>query len=116
MYRRVTLPHWQKVKEKLAKCGRNGPRFICDFSATLARPVVVVSGAIGSVDIRVGYAGERRVRFSAGASGPSAFLAQASVLFDPDARCAMRSDRQVSLSQMIEIAQNSGVSSVSRTA
>ena len=62
----------------------------------------------GYSDIWLDYAGERRVRFSAGAICPDAVLAQARLLFDPDARWALRHEHQGSLEQLIETAQNCG--------
>ena len=62
----------------------------------------------GYSDIWLDYAGERRVRFSAGTSCPVAVLEAAKLLFDADARWAMRSNPQGSLEQLIKIAEESG--------
>ncbi len=62
----------------------------------------------GYSDIWLDYAGQRRVRFSAGASCPSAVLEEARQLFDEDARWAMRPNPQGTLEQLIKIAQKSG--------
>ena len=59
-------------------------------------------------EIWLDYAGERRVRFSAGAACPRALLEQATSLFDAEARWALRPDRQGDLEHLLQAAQMSG--------
>ena len=59
-------------------------------------------------EIWLDYAGERRVRFSAGSECPPALLAQAKSLFDADANWALRESQQGELETMRQAAQKSG--------
>ncbi len=59
-------------------------------------------------EIWLAYAGERRVRFSAGSDCPMALLEQAKSLFDADAGWALREERQGELEHLLQAAQMSG--------
>ena len=62
----------------------------------------------GYSEIWLDYAGERRVRFSAGLDCPDPVLRRAKTLFDADAGWALRKDQQGALEQLLQAAQTSG--------
>ena len=59
-------------------------------------------------EIWLDYAGERRVRFSAGSDCPATVLRRAKTLFDADAGWTMRRDQQGALEHLLQAAQTSG--------
>ncbi len=59
-------------------------------------------------EIWLDYAGQRRVRFRAGADCPTALLKQAKSLFDADALWALRLGRQSQLERLLQAAQEGG--------
>lgn len=59
-------------------------------------------------EIWLDYAGQRRVRFRAGADCPNALLEQAKLLFDADACWTLRRDQQGELERLLQAAQDSG--------
>ena len=59
-------------------------------------------------EIWLDYAGQRRVRFSAGAHCPAPLLEQAKSLFDADALWTLRLDRLGELEHLLQAAQASG--------
>ena len=61
----------------------------------------------GYSEIWLDYAGERRVRFSAGADCPASVLELAKSLFDADAGWVLRRDQQGALEQLLQAAQTS---------
>jgi superfamily II DNA or RNA helicase len=59
-------------------------------------------------EIWLDYAGQRQVRFRAGANCPAALLEQATLLFDADTGWALRLDRQNQLERLLQAAQEGG--------
>ncbi len=62
----------------------------------------------GYSEVWLDYAGERRVRFSAGLDCPDPVLRQAKTLFDADAGWALRKDQQGAMEHLLQAAQTSG--------
>ena len=59
-------------------------------------------------EIWLDYAGQRQVRFRSGTDCPAALLKQAAVLFDADARWALRSEQQDQIERLLQSAQQAG--------